>query len=155
MRVRLHSYGTWWFNYVALICSPHSRPGLRSGVKGNIRVLSDDTIWTLLLYEVETERKRERERESQRERERESEWVSEWEEERFVCWIVYLGEISLPCCMKAPKANQRLFLTEKWLVSKCLDGSTLAAIGAECVSSSDHSAAPKRLTTNRTMLTPK
>ena len=25
----------------------------------------------------------------------------------------YLGEISLPCCMKAPKANQRLFLTEK------------------------------------------
>ena len=155
MRVRLHSYGTWWFNYVALICSPHSRPGLRWGVKGNIRVLSDDTIWTLLLYEVETERKRERERESQRERERESEWVSEWEEERFVCWIVYLGEISLPCCMKAPKANQRLFLTEKWLVSKCLDGSTLAAIGAECVSSSDHSAAPKRLTTNRTMLTPK
>ena len=155
MQVRLHSYGTWWFNYVALICSPHSRPGLRWGVKGNIRVLSDDTIWTLLLYEVETERKRERERESQRERERESEWVSEWEEERFVCWIVYLGEISLPCCMKAPKANQRLFLTEKWLVSKCLDGSTLAAIGAECVSSSDHSAAPKRLTTNRTMLTPK
>ena len=85
MRVRLHSYGTWWFNYVALICSPHSRPGLRSGVKGNIRVLSDDTIWTLLLYEVETERKRERERESERERERE--WVREWVRRGEICLL--------------------------------------------------------------------
>ena len=28
-----------------------------------------------------------------------------------------LGVMSIPCCMKAPSANQRLFTTLKWLLT--------------------------------------
>ena len=59
---------------------------------------------------------------------------------------MYLGEISLPCCMKAPNVNQRLFFTEKWLVNLWALLSEAAMVGASSVL---HSAAPKRLGRNK------
>ena len=58
--------------------------------------------------------------------------------------ITHLGSISHPCCMKAPKENQRLLNIVKLLVT----------VGPSCESSTCHSKGENRLTRNNTTLTP-
>ena len=57
----------------------------------------------------------------------------------------YFGDISHPCCMKAPSANHKLFSIVKSLVN----------VGPLAVSSTCHSYGLNLLTRNRTTLTPR